>query len=222
MSEAVRDAEPRVAQVRKRAAQLSPEERFDHLLQHAIAIFARHGLSGAGHSQIAKAAGVSVPTVFSYFPTKMALVTAVVDAVEKFIFSLISLQHHEKSKLTTFERLYRLMLSWSVAAETHPDIIKVFLNWSTSFHPDIKPLFDSFFERVVSSLEEIVREGYVNGEFGSDVDPRDAALILQGSGNLIAHLKFSNYDDEKMNKLLVDVVQGAVRLGLSENKVREN
>jgi TetR/AcrR family hemagglutinin/protease transcriptional regulator len=209
--------EPTVVPVRKRAAQLSPEERRDQLLQHAIAVFAKHGLGSAGHSQIARAAGVSVPTVFSYFPTKMALVEAVVGAVETYIFDLITRQRCDQPNPTTFERLYRVMLAWSVAAETHPDIVKVFLNWSTSFHPDIKPLFDAYFERVVSSLEEIVREGYVNGEFGSDVDTRDAALILQGSGNLIAHLKFSNYDKDKMTKLLVDVVQGAVRLGLSEN-----
>ena len=158
-----------------------------------------------------------MPTVFSYFPTKVALVEAVVGAVEKYIFELISRQRSDQTKTTTFDRIYGLMLSWSVAAETHPDIIKVFLNWSTSFHPDIKPLFDAYFERVVSRLEEIVREGYVNGEFRRDVDTRDAALILQGSGNLIGYLTFSNYDKDKMAKLLVDVVQGAVRLGLSEN-----
>ena len=47
-------------------------------------VFARRGLGAARHAEIAKEAGVSVPAVFFYFPTREELVTAV----------FASAQHH--------------------------------------------------------------------------------------------------------------------------------
>src|SRR5258708_34398162 len=68
---------------RARAQRLDPAERRPQLLQCAIRVFARRGLGGAHHAEIAREARVSVPTVFFYFPTREALVMAVLDEVPK-------------------------------------------------------------------------------------------------------------------------------------------
>ncbi len=52
---------------RARAQRLDPAERRPQLLQCAIRVFARRGLGGAHHAEIAREARVSVPTVFFYF-----------------------------------------------------------------------------------------------------------------------------------------------------------
>ena len=54
------------------------------LLRCAMRVFARRGLGAARHAEIARAARVSVPTVFFYFPTRKALVSAVLEEVARF------------------------------------------------------------------------------------------------------------------------------------------
>jgi len=68
----------------RRAPALDKSERRALLLRCAICVFARRGLGGARHAEIAREAKVSVPTVFFYFPTRDALVGAVLDEVARF------------------------------------------------------------------------------------------------------------------------------------------
>jgi AcrR family transcriptional regulator len=63
---------------------LSPGARRAELMACALAVFARRGLGEARHAEIAAEAGVSVATVFVYFPTREALVDAVLDEVDGF------------------------------------------------------------------------------------------------------------------------------------------
>ena len=122
----------------------------------------------------------------------------------------------ESLQLSAFERLYEILSYRAKSTDTHPDLIKVVSNWSTSFQPDVEPLFQDYFSRVMA-LAAIVREGQKNGEFGKDVDPLDAALIIQSSGNLISHLKFSKYSSARLTKYLVDVIRGALQINLSSD-----
>src|SRR5215510_2353636 len=79
--------------VRPRARRLLPTERRAQLLICALRVFARRGLGEARHGEIAKEAGVSVPTVFFYFPTRNELVNAVLDEVERFYIELAEQAH---------------------------------------------------------------------------------------------------------------------------------
>ena len=63
---------------------LAAKARRELLLACALRVFARRGIGAAHHAEIAAAAGVSVPTVFVYFPTRAALVEAVLAEVERF------------------------------------------------------------------------------------------------------------------------------------------
>src|SRR5579885_3157999 len=75
---------PKTLSARCRARPLEQPERKAVLLQTAIRVFARRGLGGARHTEIAREAGVSVPTVFFYFPTREALVHDVLTEVAGF------------------------------------------------------------------------------------------------------------------------------------------
>src|SRR5260370_20686973 len=75
----------RKSTTRAGSRRLDPAERKPQLLQCAIRVFARRGLGGAHHAEIAREAHVSVPTVFFYFPTREALVMAVLDEIARFL-----------------------------------------------------------------------------------------------------------------------------------------
>ena len=200
---------------RRRAAQMSPEARKKQLIECAMIVFSEHGFSSSAiHTHVARVAGVSVPTVFSYFPTRFAIIEAVVRDVQRGIFAIIDKNLHDQTGLSVFDRLLGVVRGWAEAAETNPILVRVFLNWSSSFQPEVEALYQEYVTTVVQQLESIIRDGQKNGEFDKEVDVHDAALIIQGSGHLIAHLKFSKYESRGMMKFLHNIVRGALQAEL--------
>ncbi|HEY2487591.1 MAG TPA: helix-turn-helix domain-containing protein, partial [Candidatus Binataceae bacterium] len=76
-------ADPRQSARHRRARALDQNERRTLLLRCALCVFARRGIGAARHAEIAREAKVSVPAVFFYFPTRQALVSAVLDEVAR-------------------------------------------------------------------------------------------------------------------------------------------
>src|SRR5215470_18543070 len=81
---------------RRRAPALNKAERRALLLQRAMQVFARRGLGAARHAEIARATRVSVPTVFYYFPTRKALVNAVLEEVARFFTEMTETVHGKR------------------------------------------------------------------------------------------------------------------------------
>ena len=79
------------------ARRLNPAARRAQLLACAMQVFARRGLGAARHAEVAATAGMSVATVFVYFPTRELLVKAVLDEVARFIHDdvLVPIQRDE-------------------------------------------------------------------------------------------------------------------------------
>ena len=194
---------------------MSPELRKKQLIECAMIVFSEHGFSSSAiHTLVARVAGVSVPTVFSYFPTRFDIIEAVVRDVQRNILGIVQKNLYDQTGLSAFERLLGVVQGWAEAAETNPVLVRVFLNWSSSFQPEVEALYQEYVMQVCKQLEDLVRDGQEKGEFDKKVDVRDAALIIQGSGHLIAHLKFSKYESEGMMKFLTNIVRGALQAEL--------
>ena len=118
---------------------LTAEARREQLLACALAVFARRGLGEARHAEVAREAGMSVPTVFNYFPTREALVLAVLDEVGRFILDEV-LRPIQRDERPAPEVLRDSALAFAAAIETHPDHARVWLDWSTAVRDDIWPL----------------------------------------------------------------------------------
>ncbi len=73
-------------------------EKSEAILQGALQVFAEKGYTAASMSQIAIAAGVSKPTLYSYFKNKEGLFTALVHQV-------LTQAHQSISRLTTSHHL---------------------------------------------------------------------------------------------------------------------
>src|SRR5216684_6885279 len=86
---------PKPIAKRRRARPLDRPERRTLLLECALRVFARRGIGAARHAEIAREAKVSVPTVFFYFPTRDALVAAVVEEVARFFTAMAEPIHDQ-------------------------------------------------------------------------------------------------------------------------------
>jgi AcrR family transcriptional regulator len=64
---------------RKQPRQKRSQETVDAILAATAQVLVRHGYEGANTNRIAEAAGVSVGSLYQYFPSKEALVTALIE-----------------------------------------------------------------------------------------------------------------------------------------------
>jgi TetR/AcrR family transcriptional regulator, hemagglutinin/protease regulatory protein len=193
---------------RARARRLDPAERRPQLLQCAIRVFARRGLGGAHHAEIAREARVSVPTVFFYFPTRGALVMAVLDEVARFLTEMTVTIHSGGGDAPQIVLAHAKAFAESV--ETHTDYARVWLDWSTAIREEIWPHYLEFQENIVAIIANTIRRWRLERGIIDDEAEDDARLIV-GSAHMIAQLKFTRCPPDKVDHFLRTLVRSTLR-----------
>ncbi len=151
--------------------------------------FAAEGLSGGGHARIAELAQVSVPTVFHYFPTREALLDAVLKEVEEF-FTSLALQIHARDG-SVASILTAHGLAFLETCDSHPDYVRVWLDWSTAIREHVWPRYLSFQEELVGIVAGTIEKGISDGQVLANVSPDSAARLLVGNAHMAAVMKFA-------------------------------
>lgn len=175
---------------------LSPEARKTQLLDMAVIAFAAAGIERAVHADVAKLAHVSTPTVFTYFPTREALVEAVLDKVETAIIGMIA-QIPERSGLSNEEMLRSLAQALDILCDTQPDLMKVALAWSVAFS-DVRERYIKFQDRQLDMLS--VRLSPTSQE-------RSDARITLGIALLFIHMHFDGSSEGVRRRYVNRVIE---------------
>ncbi len=115
-----------------RACRLTPTARQEHLLGHALAVFAHQGVGDARPTDLAVAAGVSVPTVFHYFPTRESLQEAMLAEVSRLLLDGI-LAGESKATRPATEAVEEVLRAFCGALATHPHHVRIWLKWSDPY-----------------------------------------------------------------------------------------
>ena len=193
---------------RKRAPKLSPEMRREQLLIYAIKVFARRGIGAGRHAEIAELAEVSVPTVFSYFPTREILVREVLRKVDSFLFKVVT------DALDSENLVYRKMLAVTRAfgegVDTNEDIMKIWLNWSTAIRENTWPLYEKLQTKVINLFMEVVEEGKRKGEIQDSVNAEIAAHMIVSGGHMIVQMKIVGKEDSLISEFLERLIFGSL------------
>ena len=168
-----------------RAARLVPAERRAQLLACAITAFAEAGVSRAGHADVARRAGVSVPTVFVYFPTREALVEAVLGEVGRFIVDDV-LRPVQARPADAPQLLMDTALAFTEAVGSHPDCARVRVDWNTASRGDVSPRYLEFQSRAFAVLKPTVLRGKRDGSLAKNLDADEATRLLVGSAHRLA------------------------------------
>ncbi len=157
----------------------------------AVDVFAEMGLERAGHGDIAKRAGVSTPTVFNYFPTRDALVAAVLERISGVVeemFDRIPADADDRR-----HRILQLAAAFQRMVEARPAETKTFLKWGVSFDPALRPAYLAFQDRMVERLIAVLP--------ANPSDPAKAraeARILLGTSSLFAAMTFDDYQPAEL------------------------
>jgi TetR/AcrR family transcriptional regulator, hemagglutinin/protease regulatory protein len=150
---------------------LPPAARRARLLACALRVFAQWGIGAARHAEIAAEAGVSVPTVFVYFPTRAALVDAVLAEVARFYIALAEDVHASRRPAPEVVTAHAMAFTRSV--DNHPDYASVLLNWSSAVRTEHWPRYRAMETRVVALLARIIelteKLGWTHVTFNRDI-----------------------------------------------------
>jgi len=195
---------------RARAARLQPEERRAHLVQAAVRVFAERGIGAARPVDVAEAAGVAESTVFVYFPTREALVSAVLEEVDRFSTGVNRSVLRQRDKPVP-DLVVELAHAFAEAVDTHPDHSRVWLDWSTSIRDDVWPRYLEFQERTIASMAKTIRRGQREGSVDPDMVPEDEARMLYGSAQMAAQMKFSGRPAREVRRFLDSIAAATLR-----------
>lgn len=204
--------------IQARRRRMNPDDRRAQLLDCGIQVFARLGIGRASHAEIARASGVSVATVFNYFPSRENLVSQVLEYIDNYLSALV--ENTEQSGLGAPEALFSLMRAFAGAAETHTDIIRVWLEWSTSIRDDTWPKYLELQERVIDRLQKLILRGKADGTVGADVDPEDAARIAVGDAHMVALMQFAHRPAGDMDRFLHHLVESVLKIPSPDTATR--
>ncbi|HTO54696.1 MAG TPA: TetR/AcrR family transcriptional regulator [Myxococcota bacterium] len=201
---------------RKRAPRLDPAERRARLLAHALRVFGRRGLAGGRHAEIARSARVSVPTVFVYFPTREALVAAVLDEVERFYVEMV--EATLRLDLPAPELLLALARAFTASVDTEPERARLWLEWGAALRSKSWPRYGAFQEHLVEHVARIVRRGVAEGTLPADVDPEADARIIVAGGPAVVQMKLGGRPAEEVERFVMTLVRATIgRLAGSAN-----
>jgi TetR/AcrR family hemagglutinin/protease transcriptional regulator len=190
---------------RRRAPALDKTERRALLLRCAMRVFARRGIGAARHAEIAREAKVSVPTVFFYFPTRDALVAAVLDEVARFFTEMAETVHDQHRAAP--EIILQHSRAFADAVATYPDCTRVMLEWSTALRDEVWPLYVKFHERIVAMIARTIRRWRMETGSERDPDADDDARMIAATGYVIVQMKMANLPAARIERFMQTLVR---------------
>ena len=146
--------------------------------------------------------------MFFYFPTREALVKAVLDEVARF---LTEMTVDDSFRATApLRRLYSHTRRRSpILSIRIPDYARVWLDWSTAMREEIWPHYLEFQENIVAIIANTIRRWQRERGITDDEAEDDARLIV-GSAHMIAQMKFTRCPAEKVDHFLRTLVRSTL------------
>jgi len=188
---------------------LPPEARRRQLLDAAVEAFARRGLARTVHADVARRAGVAVPTVFHYFPSREALLAAVLGELDDRFIRLAE-AHHARSDLPARECLRRHALAFMDEVDAAPDHVRLWLEWSTSVREDTWRSYVDFQERLVAIVAGSVARGLGSGEIAGGLSAPEAARLFVGCAHMAVMTRLAPPEGIAVADYIARVIEAVV------------
>ncbi len=191
----------------RRAPRLTPAARHAQLLTCAIQRYAEQGLNGARHTDVAALAGVSVATVFHYFPTREALQGAALAAVSQRLLDNI-LGTQVRNPVLASTALEQVLMGFCDAIDSHPHIVRLWLHWSVASRGDLGDAYLVFYARALRGVRRLLARGRQEHCIHPAVNLKDAARVVVGLAHLIVQMKYARSTRRQVAHTVHALVQG--------------
>lgn len=177
----------READRRPRAERLPPGERRARLLAAAVRAFSQRGIASTRHVDVAREAATSPATAFHYFPSRAALVEAVLGEVEGMLAEFT--ENATAPEVAPVEALARIARGWDHAVELHADLARIWLDWSTAVDDELWSRYLTFYDWASALIAAAISRGQKSGDIRRDLRPEDASRIFLGAAYTVMQMK---------------------------------
>ncbi|NLD52015.1 MAG: TetR/AcrR family transcriptional regulator [Clostridiales bacterium] len=156
-----------------------PQEKRDHIFTIAVSEFAQRGYAAASINGIARKAGISIGSMYSYFDSKEDLFLAIVDKG----YELLERVFRELSREGSFrQQLLELLHTALRYARQHPDMNNLYLGVMTEELAPLSMRLSSRVEKVSVNYYHHMLQAAVNrGELRADLDIPLAAYLMDNN-----------------------------------------
>ncbi len=198
--------------IKARRTRLLPGERRAQLTHCAVAALAEHGVARATHSHVAERAGVSVSAVHSYFRTRDDLVSAALGEVEAYLLEIVS--DSLGGSRPVYDALVLLATRFAQDAREKPDVIKVWLDWSTGVRADVWPRYLAVLDRLHEMAQKVFARGKREGLLADGLNLRAAARLYIGGGHTVALMQFAGVSRRELDAFIDQLVRCDLGIGM--------
>lgn len=195
------------------------DSKRDRIITTAIKQFAEQGYTATNINHIAKQAGISIGSLYSYFNSKEDLFLAMVEiGVQLLNDAVAELEAFEGSFSDTLERLLELTVRYT---KEHPDLTKLYLNLSTE---ELAPLSERLTERIEISFhgfyETILKRAQDKGEIPPETDIAQAAYFIDNQVMMLQLSLSTRYYAQRLKKYLGEIDQSVLLANLKQSILR--
>ena len=175
---------------RERAARLAPDARRAQLLATALSVFGNKGLNSARLTDLAQAAGVALPTVLHYFPSREALLAEVLREVARFLLEDL-LADSARKIVSAPAAIEDILLRFCDAIDDHPDHVRIWLEWSVGVQETRWQDYLAFYAGALDGIGAVLARGRAAGEIDPALSLADAARVVVSLAHMIVQMKFA-------------------------------
>ena len=172
-----------------RAPRRSAQQRRRLILQSAQAVFAANTYAKVGTADLAKAAGISEPALYRYFPSKKELFISTIKASGARLLEIW--ERLAMEVVNPVDVIWAIGLGYSDHLRSRSPVMKVlFQAISEADDPDIRRALHENFAAFIAFLMENIEEAKRRGLVRQDVDTNVAAwqFMAMGVGLDLIHL----------------------------------
>ncbi|MDB5870372.1 MAG: hypothetical protein JWP96_2704 [Polaromonas sp.] len=156
------------------------EASIERILEAALTLMVTNGFNATKVEDIARGAGLTKGAVYFHFDSKIAILMAILDVIEKLIIGGLT-ERVLGAGPTSQSKLVAAIHGQGALAESKTKYLLLFTliliefsGTDTPIEARVRSIYDAF----VASLERIVRAGKASGEFNVDVDARELAAVI--------------------------------------------
>ena len=199
------------------------QERRAKIFKVAIEEFASNGYNGANINNIAKKAGISIGSLYSYFASKEDLFLAIVDNIYELLASVIADIDPHKSIFIFIENLLKAARDYAIK---WPEINQIYIDLTTQSVARFSGPLSHKLEEITSILYmKAIKSAKKNGEIREDIDDNVLAFLID---NMVSMYQFSfssdyykerikiylntnNMEDDKVISHIVEVIKQGIK-----------
>ncbi len=188
-------------------------ERQKEILQVSLDLISQNGIQGLTIKNIASKIGTSEPAIYRHYKNKIHILLSILETFKT--FSQFAFNEELNKDIDSVEKISNIFNKHFQEFTKNPSLVAVI--FSEAIFTNEKLLIEKIsgiMKENEEIMQKILKQGQINNEIRSDLDPNALSIVIMGSLRLfVKKWQFSShsFDLIKNGKSLVEVVKKLIK-----------